>query len=295
MEKNVMNVTITDAKTGGKLVNERISVYDEKELENTKEIIDEIYKECEKLKERATGRTTRLVDEYIQKLFNNIGGWVEIRDHHDSFDSHKRLCDLINRRIGIEHPQFETKYSHYIPVFGNNGNKVVTHHLKLVDKRIHIITTPKGSTFCKSMYELYKKSKNTITLIGLEWDKENIDGYYTFEKANKIAEDNGKRLPTVKEFEKLSKLPHVWDEGKGIWFAENKNDLNNPDKSLFLPAMGYRSTNGAVSDQGVYGSYWSSTSDSTENAYGQYFCNYYINAQGIFDNQFGFTVRCVNK
>lgn len=64
---------------------------------------------------RAIGTTTRLIDYYIQELYNkytsrcldqNTGEklWVEIKDHHDSRKSTMLLVDAILKRMGIEHP-----------------------------------------------------------------------------------------------------------------------------------------------------------------------------------------------
>lgn len=50
---------------------------------------------------RATGRTTRLADAYIQELFKT--GNIKIYDHHNSQQSHKRLSKIIWRRLEIEH------------------------------------------------------------------------------------------------------------------------------------------------------------------------------------------------
>jgi hypothetical protein len=95
----------------------------------------------------------------------------------------------------------------------------------------------------------------TVTVIGLEWDKEDIDGDHTFEQANVVAHALGRRLPTKEEFEKLSKLPHVWDyERNGMWFAEDENDLKNPDKSLFFSVY-----NNNTFKRGYY---WSRTAGS---------------------------------
>lgn len=57
------------------------------------------------LANRRTGRTTRLVDEYIQKLYDNQGEWIEIHDH---YPCNKRLndrlvLDRIMQRMTIEH------------------------------------------------------------------------------------------------------------------------------------------------------------------------------------------------
>lgn len=52
---------------------------------------------------RASGRTTRLVDSYIQKLFTERTTGV-IKDHHDSVDCNNRLANYICRRLDAEHP-----------------------------------------------------------------------------------------------------------------------------------------------------------------------------------------------
>lgn len=52
---------------------------------------------------RATGRTTRLADEYIQKLFNNPGEWVLITDHYPSRRAYESLMMIICRRVAYEH------------------------------------------------------------------------------------------------------------------------------------------------------------------------------------------------
>lgn len=53
---------------------------------------------------RATGRTTRLVDMYVQKLFNNPNRWIIIEDHHNQNDSNRYLTTKIKYRIRNEHP-----------------------------------------------------------------------------------------------------------------------------------------------------------------------------------------------
>lgn len=52
---------------------------------------------------KATGRTTRLADEYIQELFNNVGEWIPIEDHYGYWQSNKRLHDIIANRLYAEH------------------------------------------------------------------------------------------------------------------------------------------------------------------------------------------------
>ena len=76
----------------------------------------------------------------------------------------------------------------------------------------------------------------TIVLNGISWDTENLEvngeTHFTYEEAKIEATKLGKRLPTKREFSKLLKLPHSWDNlKKGMWFAEREEDLKT-DKSL---------------------------------------------------------------
>ena len=52
---------------------------------------------------RATGRTTRLVDHYIQELFNNPNKEIEIIDHNNTRQSNIHLTQMILKRIYEEH------------------------------------------------------------------------------------------------------------------------------------------------------------------------------------------------
>ena len=52
---------------------------------------------------RVTGRTTRLVDYYIQKLFNNPNEEIEIIDHYNIQQSNIHLTQMILRRLYEEH------------------------------------------------------------------------------------------------------------------------------------------------------------------------------------------------
>ena len=52
---------------------------------------------------RATGRTTRLVDHYIQELFNNPNKEIEIIDHTNTQQSNIHLTQMILRRTYEEH------------------------------------------------------------------------------------------------------------------------------------------------------------------------------------------------
>lgn len=61
------------------------------------------------LKYRATGRTTRLVDEYIQKIYENKGEWVRIADHYPSRQADKVVFDNVCGRLKYEHSSDEFK------------------------------------------------------------------------------------------------------------------------------------------------------------------------------------------
>lgn len=60
---------------------------------------------------RRTGRTTRLADYIIQQLFNYPGVSVKIVDHHHSSSACEHLCNIITRRLRLEHTgtDFEAK------------------------------------------------------------------------------------------------------------------------------------------------------------------------------------------
>ena len=140
----------------------------------------------------------------------------------------------------------------------------------------------------------------TVTLNGLIWDTENLSvngkTHFSYEEAKAEAAKRGKRLPTKKEFKELLILPHIWDaDMRGMWFAEREEDLKS-EKSLFLPAYGYNiDKRDWLNYFGMYGNYWSITSNSTYHAYyfgfsgikNRTYINYYY--------RYGcFSVRCIN-
>ena len=58
---------------------------------------------------RATGRTTRLIDYYIQELYNNPNKEIEIIDHYDNIKAHIHLTQMILQRLYAEHPRDKFK------------------------------------------------------------------------------------------------------------------------------------------------------------------------------------------
>jgi len=60
---------------------------------------------------RKSGRTTRLIDSYIQLLFEvDKGTNVKVRDHYPSNDAHRQLLEKIVRRLKNEHEGLEFEY-----------------------------------------------------------------------------------------------------------------------------------------------------------------------------------------
>ena len=109
------------------------------------------------------------------------------------------------------------------------------------------------------------------------------------------AAELGKRLPTKEEFEVLCELPQVWDNDlKGKWFAERKEDLGNPNKSLFFPAAGFR-YDGTLHNQGVNGYYWSSTTANGGASVYVYLFGATATNPDFTNNDkaSGFSIRCV--
>lgn len=55
-------------------------------------------------KYRCTGRTTRRCDDFIQKLFQNVGEEIQICDHYRTRSADEMLAHKIIRRLELEHP-----------------------------------------------------------------------------------------------------------------------------------------------------------------------------------------------
>lgn len=62
---------------------------------------------------KATGRTTRQVDDYVQQLFNaQVGEWIKPIDHAYTKSSNKRLIQRIASRMKNEHGiEIEVRHS----------------------------------------------------------------------------------------------------------------------------------------------------------------------------------------
>lgn len=63
----------------------------------------ELLRELSRLKTRKTGRTTRLVDKYIQELFEKRGEWILVADHYSTITATQLLIHRIQSRVMHEH------------------------------------------------------------------------------------------------------------------------------------------------------------------------------------------------
>lgn len=67
-------------------------------------------------KDRGSGRTTRLVDYYIQKLFHNPNIFIEPQDHFEHLIAHKELIKRISQRLVNEHPRVKFEVNKNIEI-----------------------------------------------------------------------------------------------------------------------------------------------------------------------------------
>lgn len=66
---------------------------------------------------RSTGKTTRLIDYYIQELYNNPNSPIKIIDHCDHPQSSKYLIKAILRRLNSEHYNDKFKQEGYTLIY----------------------------------------------------------------------------------------------------------------------------------------------------------------------------------
>lgn len=133
-----------------------------------------------------------------------------------------------------------------------------------------------------------RKDKSQYVDLGLPsgtlWkDKNEEGGFYTYDQA--IAKF-GSNLPTKEQLEELkSSCRWTWT-GSG-YRVEGRNG-----QSVVLPAAGFRLFSGSVCGVGSHGSYWSSTPETWDDAWGLYFnsSKVYVNDS---DNCDGQSVRLV--
>lgn len=85
--------------------------------------------------ERATGQTTRKVDELVYKFFTApYGEWIAVVDHYVGRMADYMLFNKFMKRMEIEHPWVEVEYRKSVnPIVVRRKNK--TYH-ELVDEEL---------------------------------------------------------------------------------------------------------------------------------------------------------------
>ena len=126
------------------------------------------------------------------------------------------------------------------------------------------------------------------------WDSSTPTGT-TWETANDPS-PAGWKVPTKTDFDKLldvTKVDFLWTTVNGIYGVRFTDKTTS--NSIFLPATGYRSGGDGALGVGVYGNYWSSTEQSSGNAYGLNFIGSSAVSLGNNGKWFGISVRCVKN
>jgi uncharacterized protein (TIGR02145 family) len=121
---------------------------------------------------------------------------------------------------------------------------------------------------------------------GTTWDSSTPTGT-TWETDNNVC-PSGWRIPNEAEIQNLIASGSQWTTRNGV----NGRIFGSGDNTIFLPAVGYRSFSGTLTVVGLYGGYWSSTQDNSNDAYYLNFSN--NNAfRGRLGRNIGYSVRCV--
>ena len=121
---------------------------------------------------------------------------------------------------------------------------------------------------------------------GRLWAKENAPGFYNWDEANK---QFGRFLPSGTAMAELyEECDWEWDGSKKGYLVTGPND-----NSIFLPAAGYKDTDGDVSCVGTVGEYWTSCPSKTSQTSARYL---YFGSGGVDPldggrRAYGFSVR----
>src|SRR5574344_1664046 len=103
----------------------------------------------------------------------------------------------------------------------------------------------------------------------------------------------GWRVPTNTELTALIANKSAWTtkESQNGYYFSGSTTYSAGVSQIFLPAAGYRYSDGGAYDRGSFGRYWSSTPGGA-NAYGLYFSGGDA-GMGNYNRAYGFSVRCV--
>ena len=84
--------------------------------------------------DRATGRTSRKVDELVYRFFTApYGEWIAVADHYDGRMADYMLFNRFMKRMEVEHPWVEVEYRKNYPIVVRRKNK--TYH-ELVNEEL---------------------------------------------------------------------------------------------------------------------------------------------------------------
>ncbi len=122
---------------------------------------------------------------------------------------------------------------------------------------------------------------------GTLWKNFNAAGFYTYDEA---VSQFGSRLPSKAQWEELkAECQWSWTGNGYIVTGPNAN-------SISLPASGFRSIDGHLYQDtvGISGAYWSSTSNSSENAWYIYFYEDGVDMLNFY-REAGYSVRLVQN
>ncbi len=110
-----------------------VIIMDTNKIESRLKIVshDELLMELD----RATGRTTREVDELVYRFFTApYGEWIAVVDHYEGRRADDMLFNRFMKRMETEHPSVEVEYRKNVnPIVVRRKNK--TYH-ELVDEEL---------------------------------------------------------------------------------------------------------------------------------------------------------------
>ena len=121
---------------------------------------------------------------------------------------------------------------------------------------------------------------------GTYWKNANEGGDHTRYTYDEAVRKFGNKMPTKQQFGEL-RNKCTW-----TWTGSGYKVIGPNGYSIYLPAAGIRSCNGAVRDVGTYGGYWSSTPYDPDNAWNLYFNSSVVNMLNFY-RCVGHSVRLV--
>ncbi len=121
---------------------------------------------------------------------------------------------------------------------------------------------------------------------GTLWKNTNEGGEYALYTYDEAVKNFGSKIATKAQWEELK------DYCTWSWTGDGYKVIGPNDNSITLPAAGYRYCDGDVDDVGTDGSYWSSTSDDSDYAWGLYFYSSEVGMDN-YNRCYGQSVRLV--